>query len=292
MFFDNKCDAAGPLNFKPKVAVICAYTVETLRMCSVAGNAADVNCRQCDSGFKVKNLNYNDHYKYANGFVSIVNESSTTKSRYERRNLNAYPDMQYFRYGSLCINCRAPYLGEGNFEENLDEEGLRVKVGLPTDISNIVFGYYTNRIFPEYNLYATIGGNPVKDTYNGRVLFDHKDVMSICGVERIFLGNSSSMAIMLDMRWWRPRQCNCTRLPFCECVCMDDQVRNIVNKLKVKLPNLQGHHILESFTTRVPSMWEFDFLAILQKPMNDHDYGREYEEPPMFFFTRGMAMHR
>ena len=230
-------------------------------------------CSQCNSAFRVKDLRYYGKYKHNSSFRQGQTESpSPTHSSYVSRYVNQYPDLQFLRFGHLCINCRAPYVGEGNFEESsLDKQGLSAQganAGLAEAITDLIYEYYTKREFPEYKLFRDLK-NPSNQILSTFLLTVHKDKMSIPGVEHIFIGDKESLAIKLDMRWWRPKQCKCTRLPFCECVCMAAQVRNIVNKINAKLPILRrmgGHYILASIPLQ-QNLQEYDFLAVLQEPM-------------------------
>ena len=217
-------------------------------------------CKECPALFPERHVKYyNDEYT---NFQPHNNE-------------NPYPDMQFHRFGELCIYCRAPKFGEGNFVERLDEIGLRehvLAVGFHTDITTLVFEYYTNstRTFAKpIGLHEThdlvrdgtrYGGFP--QSYK---VDDLLDVMAFPGVEHVS-GKAGSIAIHLDMRWWRPIECNCTRVPFCECVCMAAQARNIASKLL--LPKLRTifeskHFVLGSNPTYF-RLQNFNFLAILQ----------------------------
>ena len=238
-------------------------------------------CSQCNSTFEVNDLRYYGKYKHNDSFLQYQTESpSPTHSSYVSKYKNQYPDLQFLRFGHLCLNCRAPYVGEGNFEESsLDKQGLSAQganVGLPGVITNLIFDYYTKREFPEYKLFPDLRSpaNQISSTY---LLAVHKDMMSIPGVEHIFVGDMDSLTIRLDMRWWRPKQCKCTRLPFCECVCMAAQVRNMVRKLNGKHPILQGHYVLASIPTS-NNIGEYDFLAFLQVPMIQLTLSRNFHE--------------
>jgi hypothetical protein len=236
------------------------------------------HCSQCDSAFRVKKLSYYDEYRHGSTFLMYETEStSPTHSSYVKKYENRYPDLQYVRYGLVCINCRKPYVGEGNFEESsLDKEGLSkqgANVGLPGIITNLIYNYYIKREFPEFKLYPELT-SPAIQIINNELLYIHKDVMSMPGVEHVFCGDMATLAIRLDMRWWRPKQCKCTRLPFCECVCMAAQIGNIVNKINAKLPILRrmgGHYVLASLADN-NNMREYDFWAILQEPMYTGTY--------------------
>jgi hypothetical protein len=215
-------------------------------------------CKECPALFPERHVKYyNDEY--------------TSCQPHNKE--NPYPDMQFHRFGGLCIYCRAPNFGEGNFVERLDEIGLRehvLAVGLDQDITTLVFEYYTMRTFAKpvglRETHELVRGG----TRNGGFPQSYKvddllDVMSFPGVEHVS-GKAGSMAIHLDMRWWRPKECNCRQVPFCECVCMAAQARNIASKLL--LPKLQTmfeskHFVLGSYPTFV-QLQTFNFLAILQ----------------------------
>ena len=198
---------------------------------SATGKVADVHCSQCDTAFHVEKVDYYNNYCHNFRTDSTFSTAS-----------NWYPDLQFFRFCELCIKCREPFVDEGNFVESLDEKDLieqGLGVGLPKCITPLIFEYYEKRKFPEYKQYAFEGHGsffPTVPSYtNIMMMFDNKDVMSIPGVEHIFRGANGSIAVKLDMRWWRPRQCTCTRLPFCECICMAAQNRNISKKLEGRL---------------------------------------------------------
>ncbi len=92
---------------------------------------------------------------------------------------NRYPDLQFVRFGLLCINCRAPYVGEGNFEESLDKKGLSAQganVGLTSETTNLIFDYYTKRAFPEYNLEPDMR-SPAKQNLKNLIMCVNKDLM-------------------------------------------------------------------------------------------------------------------
>ena len=226
-------------------------------------------CSQCDSAFRVQKLSYYSNYRHGSCF-QMLNSFMDMGDKYE----NQYPDLQFTRFGDLCINCRAPYIGEGNFEvSSLDIEGLSAQganVGLAGVITNLIYDYYTKRVFPEFKLYPDpeLAASPAIQIINNELLYIHKDVMSMPGVEHVFWGEMAiKKHIRLDMRWWRPKQCKCTRLPFCECVCMAAQVRNIVNKINAntKVPILRGRYVLASIPLQ-QNIQEYDFLAVLEEP--------------------------
>ena len=146
-------------------------------------------CSQCDSAFRVQKLSYYSNYRHGSCF-QMLNSFMDMGDKYE----NQYPDLQFTRFGDLCINCRAPYIGEGNFEvSSLDIEGLSAQganVGLAGVITNLIYDYYTKRVFPEFKLYPDpeLAASPAIQIINNELLYIHKDVMSMPGVEHVFWG--------------------------------------------------------------------------------------------------------
>ena len=139
-------------------------------------------CSQCDSAFRVQKLSYYSNYRHGSCF-QMLNSYLDLGAIYE----NQYPDLQFTRFGDLCINCRAPYIGEGNFEvSSLDIEGLSAQganVGLAGVITNLIYEYYTKRVFPEFKLYPDPEelASPASQIINNELLYIHKDVMSMPG---------------------------------------------------------------------------------------------------------------
>ena len=142
-------------------------------------------CSQCDSAFRVQKLSYYSNYRHGSCF-QMLNSFMDMGDKYE----NQYPDLQFTRFGDLCINCRAPYIGEGNFEvSSLDIEGLSAQganVGLAGVITNLIYDYYTKRVFPEFKLYPDpeLAASPAIQIINNELLYIHKDVMSMPGTRK------------------------------------------------------------------------------------------------------------
>jgi hypothetical protein len=57
--------------------------------------------------------------------------------------------------------------------------------------------------------------------------------------------NDTLPDIKLDYRYWRPKQCKCTKTP-CECICFPAQVRNI--KKILKIPNTYKYKFLRTIS--------------------------------------------
>ena len=200
----------------------------------------DVKCSGCHATFKQKSITNYD----------VPDEISDEK----------YADLQFHQFGALCLQCRAPFPGEGHFTwekhhlkktANPLTEYLVNCLGV-TSLQNIVFDYYKH---PEYTQLEDVhfdmlmkGDKEDEGRNNSRqdlvTLYSPKGrrFMSIPGVEHVYYreevehynesGYESVPDIKLDYRYWRPKECKCTRTP-CECICFPAQVRNIKNKLKI-----------------------------------------------------------
>ena len=172
----------------------------------------------------------------------------------------SYADLQFHQFGALCLPCRAPFPGEGHFEEHR----LRYKNKANplteylvncldvTSLQNIVFDYYKH---PEYtqlegaHINMLMKGDEEDEGRNNSrrdlvtLYTQGPRFMSIPGVEHVYYrelhvedyGDSaydSIPDIKLDYRYWRPKECECTRTP-CECICFPAQVCNIKEKLNI-----------------------------------------------------------
>ena len=178
-----------------------------------------------------------------------------------------YPDLQFYRFGQLCLECRNPYHGEGHFVVEVEQlkkvEDLSAQMdkSLPVAIQSIVFGYYEKRTVPDYPTLKDVQkfrkiddpgrgvatglprlqhDDPVRGVATGltRLQHDkHDALMSFPGVERVFRGG-----VYLDMRWFVPVQCMgppiCTAFP-CSCLSSAEQVENIRTKFGEAWP--YGH---------------------------------------------------
>ena len=182
-----------------------------------------------------------------------------------------YADLQFHQFGALCLPCRAPFPGEGHFEErnvrdkNPLTECLENCLGV-VSLQNIVLEYYKH---PEYTLlenlhFEMLMKDELEDegrNYAKRELVTlyskGRRYMSIPGVEHVYYrgdvehynlsGYESVPDIKLDYRYWRPKECKCTRTP-CECICFPVQVFNIMRKLKIS--NTHPHHDYKILVTR------------------------------------------
>jgi hypothetical protein len=171
-----------------------------------------------------------------------------------------YADFQFHQYGQLCLLCRAPFPGEGHFEERLKNPlGVYMSEFIgPEELHAIVWDYYKQ----ELPAYPRLSGKhyDMLDSAELPVLFcEGLSYMGIAGVEHVYwrtdrFDESTFHAdndawclpdIKLDYRYWRPRKCECVRTP-CECICFPAQVRDIKEKLKI--PNTHEYKILGKLT--------------------------------------------
>ena len=181
-----------------------------------------------------------------------------------------YIDLQFYQFGQLCLSCRAPDPGEGHFEEN--HHVYLVKLLTPVlnveALCTIVLEYYTPTEHPEYpqlkKEHYDMVHNMVTTDMHGRGFAKSellamygvvgRTYMSIPGVELVYTraekvnpftdmppDNDTLPDIKLDYRYWRPKQCKCTRIP-CECICFPAQVRNI--KKVLEIPNTYKYKYL------------------------------------------------
>ena len=199
----------------------------------------DVTCSGCHGTFKQKSItNYDLPDEFSDQF---------------------YADLQFHQFGALCLQCRAPFPGEGHFTwekhhlkktANPLTEYLVNCLGV-TSLQNIVFDYYKH---PEYtqlegaHINMLMKGDEEDEGRNNSrrdlvtLYTQGPRFMSIPGVEHVYYreevehynesGYESVPDIKLDYRYWRPKECKCTRTP-CECICFPAQVCNIKKKLNI-----------------------------------------------------------
>jgi hypothetical protein len=194
-----------------------------------------------------------------------------------------YADLQFHQYGGLCLTCRAPYPGEGHFEQRHVHDGIArnenplkeylndVQLDVP-GLQDIVWHYCKPQVLPAYpeledrHQYRMWGEEHEGEEED--LEFIHEDLvglyevvgaglayMSVPGVEHVYFreGTTSRITewgaekvnIKLDYRYWRPKECKCTQIP-CECICIPAQVHNIVEKLNIPNDN-NVHKILGTF---------------------------------------------
>ena len=215
-----------------------------------------------------------------------------------------YADLQFHQYGGLCLTCRAPYPGEGHFEQRHVHDGKAQNANPLSEYLNvvrldvrglqdIVWEYYKPQILPAYPELEGRHHDRMWDfDHNGDEDFDflHEDLvglytegldyMSVPGVEHVyFRGKTTSnfqeqINIKLDYRYWRPKECVCTQTP-CECICLPAQVHNIREKLNI--PNDNNVHktlgVLgdSSFFVSLRDVYKslYDVLRGSCKPMED-----------------------
>ena len=173
-----------------------------------------------------------------------------------------YADLQFHQYGDLCLQCRAPFPGEGHFEQRHVHDGkeenpkqnpltefLQV---LEENLTFIVWEYYKPQVLP---LYPELEPRHQAKLWK-RDAFLHHDLtalyreggayMKVAGVEHVYWSGrgildihndpTGTTDIKLDYRYWRPKECMCAQTP-CECVCIPAQVGNIQKKLNINPQN-------------------------------------------------------
>jgi hypothetical protein len=185
-----------------------------------------------------------------------------------------YADLQFHQYGDLCLWCRAPFPGEGHFENRhvLDgtKEGTTLNpiseffpevLGVPV-LQDIVYEYYKPQVLPTYphlendNLHTDL-----VDLYKEGLTH-----MTIPGVEHVYWRHGKNeynlivdvpqlVDIKLDYRYFRPKQCKCTKSP-CECICFAAQVKNITEVLKL---TTHEYKVLGTLTFPRETMHSHDF---------------------------------
>ena len=172
-------------------------------------------------------------------------------------NFVEYPDLQFYRFGQLCLECRYPYDGEGHFV--VEEVQLRkvkdleehMEKFLPTALYGIVFDYYEKRTVPDYPTLVDVQ-RWRKIDYPVRGVSKHDALMSFPGVERVFHGG-----VYLDMRWFVPVECTgppaCTVFP-CRCLSMTGQVENIRAKLGAAWPYGDGDELQAIMLVRIEGL--------------------------------------
>ena len=160
-----------------------------------------------------------------------------------------YADLQFHQYnGGLCLWCRAPYQGEGHFEETLVNPLTKYlnAVLCTTSLHDIVWGYCKQQVLPEYTRlmnkhYAYMMDDDADDNMlQLRGMFAKEEYgrsyMKVRGVELVYWHPQtpcdSVPDVKLDYRFFRPKECKCTWTP-CECICFVAQVENIKEILHV-----------------------------------------------------------
>ena len=195
-------------------------------------------------------------------FQKSITEYGTEDRTQGKGNYNEYADFQFHQYGDLCLQCRAPFPGEGHFEERHVHDGKEenpkknplteffLKV-LDENSTFIVWEYYKPQVLPCYpklearhkkKLWSSLH-NDLAGLFN-----DGGAYMTVAGVEHVYWSEgrirdfqgfsrfSEYTDIKLDYRFWRPKECKCTQTP-CECVCIAAQVNNIRRKLNISVMN-------------------------------------------------------
>jgi hypothetical protein len=208
----------------------------------------NVKCSACPATFKQKSI-----LQYGG------------RDEYSGKN---YIDLQFHQHGQLCLSCRRPDPGEAHFEDSHAfieiEEKFLVELLTPVlDVEAlhcIVWEYYKAEEHPEYTQlktehYDMLDNMVFTDDYTGRFVKSAlleiygmvgRSYMSIPGVELVYTREKVDPSIelpdiKLDYRYWRPKECKCTKVP-CECICFPAQVRNI--KKVLEIPNTYKYKIL------------------------------------------------
>jgi hypothetical protein len=204
----------------------------------------NVQCRECLTWFEQKSIT---DYK--------------SRDEYEYTNV----DLQFHQFGGLCLWCRAPFAGEGHFEAH-DVHPLRYVLpevlGGVSALEVIVWEYYyREHELPAYTPldpkhYCLLRCADLIDLYKFGLQY-----MTVPGVEHVYrrvaqIGKEGAPDIKLDYRFWRPKQCKCTKTP-CECICYGAQIRNITQKLQYT--NAGDYKVMgiQSGTTGVMQMHDF-----------------------------------
>ena len=154
-----------------------------------------------------------------------------------------YPDLQFERFGNLCLQCRNPLADEGgHFVEGgqrlLDAASLGryMESCMPVDILKLVFDYYdTRRVFPKCPRMDEAKFPLMKIHRALCSVYENLELMSVNGVEHIGSGWKNTLEITLDMRWFVPKECSGSSLcqdSYCKCICVRAQVLNIQRKLR------------------------------------------------------------
>jgi hypothetical protein len=208
----------------------------------------DVTCTGCKATFAQKSITEYDTHDEDCGYQKD----------------DVYTDLQFHQYGDLCLQCRAPFPGEGHFEqrhihdgkkENPKQNPLTEFLGvLEENLTFIVWEYYKPQELPCY--YKLESRHKAK-LWRRMYAFLHTDLvglfregfayMKVAGVEHAYWSEgrivlqtqdrfSDATDIKLDYRYWRPKECKCTQTP-CECICLPAQVHNIREKLGIQNDN-------------------------------------------------------
>ena len=154
-----------------------------------------------------------------------------------------YPDLQFERFGNLCLQCRNPLADEGGHfvDGNLCLKeaaslGPYMDPCMPVDIQKLVFGYYdTRRVFPKFPRMDEAKFPLLKINKALCSVYENLELMSVPGVEHIGSGWQQNLEITLDMRWFVPKECSGSWLckdSYCKCICVRAQVQNIQQKLR------------------------------------------------------------
>jgi hypothetical protein len=231
--------------------VVYTYVPElcdkVLRGEEFSGHPPNVKCSGCHATFRQKSILDYD----------ILWEEFSHKR---------YADLQFHQYyGGLCLWCRAPYPGEGHFEETLAnplKPYLQVVLST-TSLQDIVWDYCNREVFPEYTrldgrhfkiMISDAADENMKDfsslfnlnvgEHNDHMCHPGRTYMKVRGVENVYFRPRNSdfvPDVKLDYRYWRPEECKCVWTP-CECICFAAQVQNI--KVKLKIPWNYHYNIL------------------------------------------------
>ena len=231
----------------------------------------------CDKVLRHEHQNPKEHLPNVrcSGCPSSFVQKSITDYTINDEAGHTYADLQFHHHGGLCIWCRAPYPGEGHFEQRHVHDGITANplteylqtVGVEVSaLQDIVWEYYKPLELPKYTQLKKEHKN-----FDQGGLYHHVAYMSFPGVEHVYLRNSryfrssrfdlndETPDIKLDYRYWRPKNCNCTKVP-CECICHAAQVHNITQILKSE----EEFHWLG----------EYNMLGTLRTTNDDHEYNK------------------
>jgi hypothetical protein len=186
----------------------------------------DVQCNECLAMFRQKSItDYN------------------TSDEFDDK----YLDLQFHKFGGVCLWCRAPSPAEGYFEKH-DLHPLRkllpFVLGGVSALEVIVWEYYRSKELPAHTRLDPIHVSLMKSEDINHVFQFGLQHMTVPGVELVYnrrvgqtqFGPNSAPDIKLDYRYWRPEHCKCTKVP-CECICYRAQIRNITKKLVYANPD-------------------------------------------------------
>ena len=246
---DFRCKRAWRLSSK---CIACEEPLaEEGTLCPSCGDVSDdeelpnIKCTWCKATFEQKSITKYD----------TNDEECGIHDGYGN---NVYADLQFHQYGDLCLQCRAPFPGEGHFEYRHVHDGKdqNTKNNPLTEFLNIlgpnlpfvVWEYYKPQVLPLYpqleprhKAMLRMEGDFIHNDLNGLYRVGAA-YMKVAGVEHVywgdgrFLDRNECTDIKLDYRFWRPKECNCTWIP-CECVCIKAQVNNIRRVLNISVFN-------------------------------------------------------